>query len=505
MSLQKKSIHDSMKLFSAQAITIIFGIIYLFITTLLFSKVDMAALPVFNILVGLCSMVTGFGLSTTCLQKAPEFFARGDKKRGSSLIKISIVIPLLFSFLFAFMIFILSDQISILFFKTPGYSNLIKIMSIGIIPFKLNESLLLATQATDKFGKLSIIRSINGIIIPVISISLFSITGIQGYIIGFIVGQLLSSLIVIFFIREFLLGGSAFFSLRETMSYSVPYYGEGYVRYGMDADQFLVGIFLSPEILATYYIAKTFFNYISQYISTLLDPIIPKISILKSRGEPSLQKAFTMVSRYFSLTFIPVCFLIATLSYPLLQIFGNGKYIDAASVLVIFSISGIFYGFYSIYGNNVYILGKPFYRLSQGIVYAGLNIIIALALVGPLGIIGCAFARFLSLFFAMLFSMYLLKKIIQTKFDVSALKIAIIASIVMSGIILLGQIINHNIIVISIYAIIGCIVYIIIICRNLEIKDIYLLKEVLPKKFSSAINVIDIFRKKKPTLDSTNS
>jgi O-antigen/teichoic acid export membrane protein len=496
MNVPVKSMRDTSKLLSAQVLISIFSVAYFFIITLLLSKVELAAIPVFAVITGLCSIVVGFGLPATCIQKAPGFIAEGNKREASALIKASIVIPVLFSLALAFAVFILSDQISEVFFKTAEYANLIKIMSIGVVTFRLNESLVLILPATDRFGRLSIIRILNGVVTPLIALSLYIFFDIGGYITGLILGQVLSSALALYSIRDFIFYKSelGFHTLKKLVSYSSPYYTEGFMRFGsMHADQFIVGVFLAPEILATYYVAKTFLNYLVQYVGALLEPVVPKIAQIKTQGFDTVEKGFAMTSRYLSFALIPVSFLIASLSYPLLQIFGSGKYISGVPVLAILALSGIVYGLYSIYGINVYILGKPILRLEQESVNGILNVVFVLALIVPLGIIGCALAKFFSLFFAMLFSMYLLKKLISMVFDIFALKQAFFASTAMAGIIVLGQVVYYNLFAVPIYVLIGGVAYLTLTCRNLENGDIDLFRDFLPERFLFVLNVVYLF------------
>ena len=495
MTLSLKSMQDTLKLLSAQVIIGIFSVVYFFIIALLFPKVEMAAIPVFSMIIGICSMLTGFGLTTTCVQKVPRFIAEGNKKDASNLIKASIILPVILSLVLAFIVFLFSNYISLIFFKTSEYSNLIKIMSIGIVSFKLNESLLLLIPATDRFGKLSLIRVLNGVFIPLFALSFYFVLNIEGYIIGLICGYMLSSGLIIYYLRDFIFYKSelGFHYVKNLVSYSIPYYLEGFMHYATNVDQFVIGIFLLPETLATYYVVRRFFDFLAKYNGVLTEPIVPKIAQIKNQGVEKIRRSFYMTSRYLSLALIPVCFLIASISYPLLQVFGGGKYINGALTLSILALSIIAYGLYSIYAMNVYVLGKPKLRLQQESVNGISNVILVFLLIKPLGIIGCALANFFSLFISMFFSKHLLKRLVRVKFDTDTLKQTLFASIVMSVIIILGQVIYYNILLILIYVLIGGILYLIITCRNLEKEDIDLIKSFLPKRFSFILRIVHLF------------
>ncbi len=496
MILSVKSMRETSKLLSAQVLVNIFYIAYFFIVTMLFSKVEMAAIPVFGVITRLCSVMVGLGLSATCIQKTPGYIAEGNKENASILIKASIIIPVFLSLSLALVVFIFSGYISRVFFKTSEYTNLIKIISVGIVTLRLKTSLIFMLHATDRFDILSVIGVIHGIIPRLIAFSLYFVLEIKGYILGLILGDILSSTLMLYFIRDFIFYKSKLElqALKRMIFYSLPYHIEGFMRLGsMNADKFIVGVFLTPEILATYHVARTFLDCLIQFVAVLLDPIVPKIAQTKTQGFGIVEKAFTMTSRYLSFTLIPASFLIISLSYPLLQIFGGGKYISGVPVLAILALSAITYGLYSVYSMNVYILGKPIFRLKQGSVNGILNVIFVLVLIIPLNIVGSALARLFSLFFAMLFSRFLLKRIACMKFDIFAFKQSFFASVIMAGIIFLGQIIYYNLFIVPFYVLIGGIVYLILMCRNLDKGDINLFRDFLPEKFSFLLNILYLF------------
>ncbi len=480
-----RSMRDSTKLIGAQGIISIFSIFYFIIITRLFTKIQLASIAVLGIMCGIAAMFTGLGLGSTCLQKVPELIARGERKEASALIKASIFIPLVLSLVTAGIIFFTSTKISQIFFKNSDFSMLIRIMALGVIIYKFYESLSHTLRVVQKFGKLSIANVMNNIGGRLIALPLYFVLGIKGYIGGLIFAQGLVLLYMFYHLKEHLFFRSGFYPIKELVHYSLPYYGDGFVRFGaMQADQLIIGVFFRPELLATYYVARRFFDYLHLYIDALLGPIVPKIAELKTQGMEIVQKAFTKTSRYLSFSLIPVSLLIAAISYPLLRIYGGDKYIGATPVLALLSVAAIAYGLYSVYAINVYILGKPVERFKQESVSSFLNVALGLGLVIPLNIFGLAIARLFSLSGASLFSRHLLKKLSKVRFDVLAFKQTLVASLLMVTVIIIAQLLYYNIFVIPVYVLAGITVYLFFFCRGLKREDIDLIRKFLPVRLS---------------------
>ena len=478
-------IRSSTKLLSSQGVVATFSIFYFIIITRVLTKLELSSIAIFVIITTFCAMFTGLGLTVSCLQKAPELLGKGRKVEACALIKTSLFVPFILSLIVAVGAFSISPWISKIFFKTPDYDVLVKIMILGIVTYKLQETLGHIFKVVQRFGKMAIAKVVNDVAGRILALILFFTFGIKGYIFGLIIGQGIVILLSIYYLRDYIFFKSGVHPIGRLVRYSLPYYGDGFVRFGtMQADQLIIGVFFKPELLATYYVARRFFDYLHLYVDALLGPIAPKMAELKAQGKEIIQRAFTKTSRYLSFSLIPVSLLIASISYPLLRVYGGDKYISATPILSLLSIAAIAYGLYSIYAINVYILGKPVERFKQESVSSILNVVLGLGLVIPLNIFGLAIARLFSLSGASLFSRHLLKKLSKVKFDILALKQTLIASLLMVTVIIIAQLLYYNIFVIPVYVLAGTTVYLFFFCKGLKREDIDLIIKFLPVRLS---------------------
>ena len=489
---------SSAKLLSSQIVVVTFSLFYFIIITRLLTKLELSSIAIFIIITTFCAMFTGLGLTASCLQKAPELLNKGEKVEACALIKISIFIPFILSLIIAIGAFFISPWISKIFFKTQGYANLVKVMILGIVTYKLQEILGHIFKVVQRFGKMAITKVINDVGGKILGLTLFFAFGIKGYIFGLIIGQGLAILFSIYYLRDYIFFKSRLYPIGRLVRYSLPYYSDGFVRFGtMQADQLIIGVFLRPELLATYYVVRRSFDYLQFYIDALLGPIVPKIAELKTQGKEIIQRAFTKTSRYLSFSLIPVSLLIAAISYPLLRIYGGDKYIGATPVLALLSLATIAYGLYSLYGINVYILGKPVERFKQESVSSLLNVLLGLGLVIPLNIFGLAVARLFSLSGAASFSRHLLKKLSKTKFDILAFRHTLVASLLMVTVIIIAQLLYYNIFIVPVYVLAGITVYLFFFCRVLNRDDIDLIRGFLPGRLLPLVKLIYFFGGKK--------
>ena len=501
-----KTMRDSTKLLSSQGVITLFSIFFFIIIARLLTKIEMSSLAVLGIITALSEKVTGLGLVTSCIQKAPELLARGEKAKAYALMKLSVMVPVFLSFAAAAIVALFSRQISQLFFKTPDLSALVKIMAVGIVVGKVWENLCHMLSVVEKFGQLSIVNVVSNVPARMLALFLYFFLGMKGYISALILGQGLAVLLMVYYLREFIFSRSGQYSLKELLFYSVPYYGGDLLRFShRQADQFIIAVFLMPEQLATYFVARRFFGYLILYTDALLRPIVPKISGLKTKGIQAIERAFNRTSRYLSFSLIPVSFLVASLAYPLLQIYGGSKYLGAAPILAILSLTAIAYGIYYAYGMNVYIMGKPIKRFEQEGMAGILNVGLGVCLVVPLNILGSAMARVLSLSGAALFSRHLLKRLTNARFDVAALRQTLLASGVMAGLILGGQLLYYDLRVVPCYVLGGILLYLFLFSRNLKREDLDLISSYLPSRLLPLVKVIHFFggRKLRQTLAYT--
>ena len=130
----------------------------------------------------------------------------------------------------------------------------------------------------------------------------------------------------------------------------------------LHGDKTIIGIILTPSALAVYYIALRFYYPLLNLLEALRSPIIPRIS--ESKNNPDkLKRIFHLSSRLFSLTIIPLGVFISILSYPIISIYTNEKYIEAWPILASLSILFCIQAYWVLFSTFLYILVKYIFSI----------------------------------------------------------------------------------------------------------------------------------------------
>lgn len=489
MSHTKQVMYSGVKIFSSQIAISLFSIGFTIFLAHVLSKIEFATLAVWSIFCVLIQTITNLGLETSCIQRVPELIAGGKSDEASAMLKTTLLSRTLLSALLAALAFILSTVASQIFLKTDEYDGIIKIMSFGLLFFNLIDSLKLLTPVTQQFGKISLIDVMIAILSRVLSITLYFVLGLKGYIIGLtwtpVIGVILHTLLL----RQYLFRKSGFYPWIRLVKYSLPFYARGFARLAFDIDQFIIGIFLNPTVLATYFVAKRLVQYIFMVSSALGGPVVIKLSELKEDGLGKIVPRFSKLSRYYSFEFVPLCLGVASTSYFLLHLYGGHKYTDATFILVLLSFGVLASILGDPYVINVFLFGLPKETLKLDSVVGIANIAFALVFINLIGVTGVALAKLLVFTIGLFYGRYLLKKIIDVKFDLEALKTSLIASVAMAVTIVSLQLIYYNITVVPLYIALGAITFMLVFCHRLEQRDIELIYDFLPSRFKKLIAV----------------
>lgn len=476
MKIDKLSLlTDSVRIFSSSLIVNIISIFYFILITHLFTKIELASLSILTVLTGLGSMFSGLGVMTSLVKEIPRLLVSGEREEVSSMIKSVLVVHFVVTIVCVFICIIFSKRISKVFFKSEDYAFLVCVSCFNILTYKLLDDGQQILTALQDFKQYSIVRFYEGVVVKIIALVGYLLGGIVGYI-GIIVISNLFIFIYILYIKQKLICiKSRIFPIKKLVVNSLPFYGNAYTNFfAGQGDQFIIATFLSPEILAGYYVARRFYDYLSMVIDAITRPINMKIAELKSYGIEKIRNVVFKSSKYLSIIMVPISFFVAVSCYPLLQIYGGGKYINSASVLVILALTAIPSVFYSLTLFCVYVIGKPVETFKIELIRALTNFCVGLLLVKFLNVVGISIAFFLSFIVGTAVSYYIQKKLSEVEIDWRSLLYTLLFSAISSIVIILLQISYYNLYIYLIYLIIGVGVYLFLLFNKFveEIKEL---------------------------------
>jgi len=475
---------SGLKLVGSQVIQNIFLLGFGVFFAHVLSVEEMAVVSIYGLLTSVIPTIVSFGLIDLLIRAIPEYLSRKEKSEASSLITTVLLIQCLFSLVLSILLIVLSEGISQIFLKTPRLSLQIKIISIGAF---INTAVIFfdaVIRSMQLFGKLAKIKIVANVLSRIFALMLFFYMGFNGYLIGLIIGTLLTLIMLMYYTWNLV-----FFNLSFRKDYiglvkfSFPYYLSNLSRYALiNIDQYTVALFLTPTHLATYFIATRLAEYLKQIIDSFSNPILPKIAELKAEGRERLENAFFKTTRYINYLFISLAIFGATISHPLLYLYGGAKYTNGSVILAILFISMILYSYSGLITLNIHVLGRPVDKFKMDTISGLLNIVFSFSLVYILNGTGAAVAKLLSFAGSVIVGAALLKRIIRLRFDINSFRNTIIAVSAMAIAILIPQVLINNPYLLPIYISAGITAFFAIMRNMLYQYDIELINHLLPKR-----------------------
>jgi O-antigen/teichoic acid export membrane protein len=375
------------------------------------SAEDFAYIAVIMILIGFFQTIENFGISQAIIRRETI-----DSRETSSLFFLNILIALSCG-----IIIYLSSSIIANMFSLPELEYYVKIISLLLIiggPAHLFRAFL---EKNLLFKELSLIEIAgNFIMFGVVSALLFAGLGVLGVIYGYLAAGIFSASAITFVcIKNKLCRIILFFNFKRT----VPFIKFGAFAFGREitnyftyrADEIIIGLFLSPEILGFYYFGKNMLERIRQIISSTYGKILyPALAKLK-KDQERFSKAYLVISKYIAFVTFPVFSGIALTAHLFVPLIFGAQWNESIIVFQVFSFALIFNFFSAGLAISVfYSLDKPedaFYiDLFSSIIY-----ISALFLFARHGIVFVLFISLLHRFLkALVFQSYAIKNLSTT-------------------------------------------------------------------------------------------
>jgi len=481
-------------LLSARLAVAALAMVFIAVSTRILTLREMAVFFVYNTLCGTQAMICSLGLLTTCTREIPALMGKGDVAGASRLLKTSLLTNASISAVVSILLAAAARPLSLVFLKEETFAPQMRWIALGVFLwnlFEANQLSLVALQRFRHYGRANILCAVSQ---RAVSLTLFALLvgsgrGLSGYIVGYALGTIVGILVTFAALRDILAVRSGLAPLPPLLRFAMPFYADGYFRYlYTQADQLLIGIFLAPEVLALYGVAKRFIQYYQQLVAASVDPVLAKVAEMRSRGRDAVERSLRSASRYFVFVFLPFSAGSAALSGLFLRIAGGGPYLPATGVLALLSLSVAAYAAFNLVTGYVYVLGIPSDRLKHNLVAGTSQITLmaallwtAAALHAPplLGAAAIALARVVSLLVGLLYANVQLRRYIAPVYDLQAIGITTVATAAMAAVIVLPQLAVTATAAVPILAVAGVSVFVMIIRSALRAEDLDLMGDLL--------------------------
>ncbi len=389
------------------------ALLFLGVSTRLLTLEEMAVFALYSTLCGLLTPVCSLGLLTSCIKLLPGLLAKDDRAGTALLLRRAACVYVTGASVVTVALLLGAGLIGRLILRSPDLSADVRAACLAAFCFGLYEASQLLLSALQRFGRVGAYNVAAALTQRILSLGLFFVFGLRGYLAGFAIGSLAGAALGIATIIPLMRkNGSTQAENRAcgdsaigTMIYSLPFYADGYLRYFyMQADQLLVALFLGPADLSLYFVAKRFIQYAQVLVSSLVDPLGTKAAQMRETEPSALARTFGISLRYFVLLFVPLSVLLASASPFLLLLVGGERYASAAWALALLFLSVPFYAVFSHLWTFAYVLGRPADRLAINLVSTFSQAAAILALMPFLHLAGLALARAAGFAAAMVFA-----------------------------------------------------------------------------------------------------
>lgn len=363
-----------------------------------------------------------------------------DKKKICESFYSIFCIVFISTFIISLLLCIFSKNIASLLFNNNA--NITILLSLIVFFACLNGLLLNYFRTFQEMKKYSIfllIQTYLGVLIA----SYFATNkfGIYMATLGLFIANIITFVLMISFILSSI-GFSIpkFKNVREYLSFGLPTIPGNISSWIVDSsDRYVIGIFLGTAFVGYYSPGYTLGNIIMMIVapfSLLLPSILPKYY-----DEDNMQKVKVFLRysmKYFLLIAIPSAFGLSLLSKPILIILTTPEIANMGYLITPFiSLSSLLFGVYAIISNVIVLKKKTKIIGTIWIIAAILNLSLNLLLVPYLGMLGAASITLVAYAFPFIITLKYSIKHYKLDFDLIFIIKSLIASLLMSCLIIL--------------------------------------------------------------------
>ena len=447
---------------------------------------EMGVIAGVALLTSLVQLASDFGLNSSIAKHVSEMEGRGQDLSRTVISAVAFRIPV--CILLSSLMFFFSSDISLILFKTNVYALAISLLSLDAVLLSLTP--LLSNVLLGK-GRM---RSIAFFGIWAVVARWFSITvlllaglGIDGIVLGWILGDLALLLMLTFRVRKLV-------SLKRAqplgkhilplLKFAFPLYVASAVSFVYTwYDKAIILAYLPLSDLGIYNIAFLAFSVLATISGALGAALLPFYG--KAYGQSDHQAISSGVkraSKYGILVLFPLALGLAAASKPTLALFAGSRYSTGWTALAVLALFGLVYGITPALSNLLLIYGKTKTILLLSFIPV-VSSLALLPLIWVSGLIGLAIMKGTSLLLSLILTIYFLNRTVKMQIDKPTLTKVLTASTMMATIVLALQLALYNSRLLPLYILAGAVTYIALV-RTLKVfdkEDIQLIRQVMGK------------------------
>ncbi len=428
----------------------------------LISREEMGGLAVLLLIAAGMQFLAGLGVGSTATRFVASFEAAGEYEKMRRAGYECLVLNGLCVLVLCVGIFFSADMLASFLFGSISRANLLRFLTLEIGAVGVSQSLGGILVGLRRFKEISLTQMATFVVRQALVVMFLEFGwGLSGILIGWGIGDSLTSIFYVFYTRKFLGPPALGFGFAKLLRFSAPLFlGEGTSYVWGWFDRALLLPFVSLAQLGSYNVSVTAFGILNSLPGAISGTLFPFYSQLyhdesKESQMVGLEKAVKTASRYVSFFTIPLSVGLAVTALPAATLLAGNNYADSAYPLAILSISLAVACQAKALGPIFIVIGKTVTSAVVTIASVLIPVIVGAVLIPYLGILGVSLARGSSLIISMILSILILRMILKIRFDMKAYSYAWIASLVMAGAVLAAQSLFYSKYLLPVYILLG--------------------------------------------------
>lgn len=282
-------------------------------------------------------------------------------------------------------------------------------------------------------------------------------------------------------------------SLKQARAFikeSWPFYVEGFVNYPVSyADQWIIGIFLTPVDLAIYFIPRTMYDKLHSISNAFSSVMLTNMSQMVARGTDAAKDCFFMVRRLCFFVFTPMSVALLSTSFFIIDLLAGPKYHAGVIPFCIFILLFWVEGIITAYSLGVMTMAPPRARLYVVLIQSAVLLSVLPALCWFVKVNGVVLARVFSKVSSGIASRGYLRRLFDFSMDRDAIRAVLLPSaflIIVSG---GSQLFYYNRFVAPMYLALGLAFYGLMFLRNITEADMQAIEDIFPESLSWSVSI----------------
>jgi O-antigen/teichoic acid export membrane protein len=397
---------------------------------------DLGFITGIQTLIAMFIILSGLGLAPSATRFISTFAGAGEDRKAQGLYPLIFIFSIISSAIFSALVYYLAPYISDLLFHSLIYSELVKLTSIDIFLFSIATASTFLLYASQQFLKITNITIINSVLkFSLAYILLVNGLGLQGIILGLIVGDAITLIMFVYALLPSILVKRstmlyALSELKPLMKYSSSIYANMILNFlSTKVDVYLLLLMSSLYVVGIYssaiFIANTFLLVLSSIDQALL-PFTARM--FGKSGIESFKSSSKTMSRYLFLFYFPFGFAIAVSAPSLIVIVLGNRFYDSVYATSIIVIAVTLTCMTTVFNNLLRAAGSPGTILKANIFALLIQLSISIGTIPYFETIGVAIARAVSRIILQVYPARKLSQLGALDYDKVALKNGIIGS-----------------------------------------------------------------------------